>query len=162
MNEKIALYPGSFDPPTFGHLDLIDRAVKIFHRVTVAVAKNDEKSAFFTVDERVAMLETLTLDMANVTVTAFAGLTADFARRSNANVLVRGLRVVSDFEFEMTMAMTNQKLNADVDTVILMPSERFLFISSRLVRDIASHGGALAEFVPPHVEECLRKKFSQD
>ncbi|MCP4644122.1 MAG: pantetheine-phosphate adenylyltransferase [bacterium] len=161
MAERIALYPGSFDPPTFGHLDLIERAAKVFDRVIVAVARNDEKSCLFSVDDRVDMLETVTKSMDRVSIAAFTGLTADYARECGATALVRGLRVVSDFEFELTMAITNQKLNHEVDTVILMPSEKFLFISSRLVKEIAHFGGDVSEFVPAEVAQVLRDRFSK-
>ena len=158
MSERIAVYPGSFDPPTNGHLDLIERAAKIFDRLIVAVARNDEKSGFFSVDERVSMLQEIAGGIPGVTVTSFEGLTADFARDVEAVALVRGLRVVSDFEFEMTMAIANRKLNPKTDTVCLMPSEPYLFLSSRLVREIARHGGDLSEVVPPLVAERLREK----
>jgi len=156
---RTALYPGSFDPPTRGHEDLIKRAAQLFDRVVVAVAKNRDKTNLFTPDERVTMLKTITKGMENVEVTSFTGLTADFARKCNAGVLVRGLRVVSDFEHEMIMAMTNQKLNPKMDTIILMPSEKHLFISSRIVCDVAECGGDLDAFVCPEVAEWLRRKF---
>ena len=159
MSNRTALYAGSFDPPTHGHQDLFERAAKLFNRVIVAVAKNRDKNSLFTAEERVTMLERITDGMDNVEVASFAGLTADFARQCEAGVLVRGLRVVSDFEYEMTMAMTNQKLNPDMDTVILMPSEKHLFISSRLVCDIAEYGGDLDAFVCPEVAEWLHRKF---
>ncbi|MBN2308349.1 MAG: pantetheine-phosphate adenylyltransferase [Candidatus Hydrogenedentes bacterium] len=159
MAERIAVYPGSFDPPTYGHLDLVARALKIFDRLIVAVARNNEKSAFFTVEERVEMLRATTEGIAKVEVTSFGGLTADFAREVNAVALVRGLRVLSDFEFELTMAITNQKLNPQIDTVALMPSEPYLFLSSRIVREIARFGGDLSDMVPPEVAERLRAKF---
>lgn len=158
MTKRVAVYPGSFDPLTNGHLDLIERATKIFDRLIVAVARNDEKSAFFSVDERVAMLQEIAGAIPGVTVTSFKGLTADFARDVDAVALVRGLRVVSDFEFEMTMAIANQKLNPNIDTVCLMPSEPYLFLSSRLVREIAKYGGDLGEFVPALVAERLRER----
>lgn len=159
MAERVAIYPGSFDPPTFGHLDLIARAAKLFDTLIVAVAKNNEKSSAFTVAERVEMLEVITRHIANVQVTSFSGLTADFARDRGAVALVRGLRVMSDFEFEITVAVANQKLNPEVDTLCLMPSERFLLVSSRIVREIATFGGDLSEFVPPEVAKRLKEKL---
>lgn len=159
MSERVALYPGSFDPPTFGHLDLIERAAKLFDRVIVAVARNTDKSSLFSVDERVHMLAAITEGLPNVSVTAFSGLTASYARECEATALVRGLRAMSDFEYELTMAMTNQKLNEDTDTVILMPSEPYLFLSSRLVREVAYFGGDVTEFVPAPVKEEVLKKF---
>jgi len=159
MAERVAIYPGSFDPPTYGHLDLIERASKIFDKLIVAVARNNEKSCTFTVAERIEMLEEITRAVPNVEVESFLGLTADFARERSAVALVRGLRVVSDFEYEITIAVANQKLNPNIDTVCLMPSERFLLLSSRIVREIAQFGGNLSEFVHPEIEERLRQKL---
>jgi len=160
--ERVAVYPGSFDPPTNGHLDLIRRAVKIFDHLIVAVARNSEKSALFTVDERLDMLQRITSGLPAVEVTSFTGLTADFARARKAIALVRGLRVVSDFEFEITMAINNRKLNPRIDTVCLMPSERYLLLSSRIVREVAQFGGDVSEYVPPIVEEALRAKLGPE
>ena len=160
MPDRTALYPGSFDPPTNGHLDLIMRASRLFDRLVVAVARNSEKSAFFSVEERVEMLNAITAGMPRVEVTSFKGLTADFARQIDAVALVRGLRVVSDFEFELTMAIHNRKLNADVDTVCLMPSEPYLFLSSGIAREIVRHGGDLSDCLPPEVITYLKRKFA--
>jgi len=160
MAERVAVYPGSFDPPTYGHVDLIERAVRIFDRLIVAVACNDAKDAFFAVEERVEMLQVVTKDLPTVTVTSFRGLTADFARRHNAVALVRGLRVLSDFEFELTMAITNQRLNPAIDTVCLMPSEKHMLLSSRIVREVAQFGGDISDFVCPEVERRLRKRLA--
>ena len=159
MGERLAVYPGSFDPPTYGHLDLITRASKIFDQLVVAVARNHGKRCLFDADERLEMLKHITDGLPNVEATSFRGLTADFARERGAIALVRGLRVMSDFEFEMSIAVANQKLNPDVDTVCLMPSEKYLLLSSRIVRDIATFGGDLSEFVDPMVEDRLRKKL---
>ena len=158
MPERTALYPGSFDPPTLGHLDLIRRATRLFHNLVVAVATNNEKRCLFTVDERVAMLRAITADMPQVKITSFTGLTAEFARESKATAIVRGLRAISDFEFEHTMAIANQKLNPEVDTVCLMPSEPYLFLSSRVVKEVATFGGDTSHFLPPVVAEKLREK----
>jgi len=158
MSERIAIYPGSFDPPTLGHLDLIQRTAKIFDKLIVAVARNNEKTGLFTVTERIDMLGEMVADLPNVTVENFHGLTVDFARERGAIALIRGLRVVSDFEFELTMAINNHKLNADVDTVCLMPSEPYLFLSSRLVREIAGFGGTVSHYVTPAVEARLKDK----
>lgn len=157
---KIALYPGSFDPPTFGHLDLIDRASKLFHHVIVAVATNNEKTCLFSVAERIDMLKELTKTWPCVEVTSFTGLTAEYARTREAVVILRGLRAISDFEYEHSMAVTNRKLNPGVDTVCLMPSEAFLFLSSRVVREIAFHGGDTTQFVPPLVSTRLQEKLA--
>lgn len=156
MPERIALYPGSFDPPTYGHLDLIRRAGQLFDRLIVAVARNSEKSATFPVKDRLAMLETITQGMDRVVVTSFQGLTADFAREQGAVAIVRGLRVLSDFEFELTMAITNQKLNPGTETVCLMPSEPYLFLSSRIVKEVAHFGGDISHMVPPEIEARVR------
>jgi pantetheine-phosphate adenylyltransferase len=161
MPERIAIYPGSFDPPTLGHFDLIQRAAKIFDRVIVAVARNDAKTVLFSVEERVEMLCGLVRGLNTVSVEHFHGLTVDFARTKGAVALIRGLRVVSDFEFELTMAINNHKLNPHVDTVSLMPSEPFLFLSSRLVREIASLGGSVSHYLTPEIEERLLRKLRE-
>jgi pantetheine-phosphate adenylyltransferase len=157
MGERIAVYPGSFDPPTNGHLDLIQRASQLFDKLIVAVATNTAKEGLFSVDDRLDMLKTISEGIPNVEVTSFIGLTAEFARRCNAMAVVRGLRVMSDFEFELTMAITNQKLNPSLETVCLMPSESHLFLSSRIVREIARFGGDLSDLVPPQIEQVIRK-----
>ena len=161
MPERIALYPGSFDPPTFGHLDLIERITRMFHKVIVAVATNNEKSCLFTVPERVELLRELTKELSGVEITSFTGLTADFAAKRKAVAIIRGLRAISDFEYEHTMAITNKKLNPLVDTVCLMPSEPFLFISSRIVKEIACYRGDVSQFVPPLVAQKLSEKFAE-
>ncbi|MCC6699341.1 MAG: pantetheine-phosphate adenylyltransferase [Candidatus Hydrogenedentes bacterium] len=162
MAQRIAVYPGSFDPPTYGHIDLIERAAKIFDTLVVAVARNSDKASLFSVEERIEMLASIVKPHGNVEVTSFQGLTAEFARQRNAIALVRGLRVVSDFEYEITMAIANQKLNPTIDTVCLMPSERFLLLSSRIVREIAVHGGSLKEFVPEEIEHRLIEKLGRN
>lgn len=159
MAERIAIYPGSFDPPTLGHLDLIERASKIFDRLIVAVARNVTKQALFTFDERIEMLKEMVEPIDNVTVDSFEGLSVDFARKQGAIALIRGLRVVSDFELELTMAINNHKLNEEVDTVLLMPSEPYLFLSSRLVKEIAGFGGSVSHYVTPEVDRKLRAKL---
>lgn len=159
MPERIAIYPGSFDPPTLGHLDLIERAVNIFDHVIVAVATNNQKSGLFTVDERMEMLAEMVTHVPSVSIEHFHGLTVQFARDKGAVALIRGLRVVSDFEFELTMAINNHKLAPEIDTVNLMPSEPYLFLSSRLVKEIAAFGGSLGHFVSPSVERRLQEKF---
>ena len=161
MSERIAIYPGSFDPPTFGHLDLILRAVKMFDTLIVAVARNDAKSCLFSVEERIDMLRSVTTGLEGIQITSFGGLTADFGRECKAIALVRGLRVISNFEFELTMAITNQRMNPEIDTVCLLPSEPYLFISSRLVKEIAGHGGDVTEFVPALVSERLKAKLGR-
>ena len=161
MTERVAIYPGSFDPPTLGHFDLIQRAVKVFDRVIVAIATNPDKNSLFEVEERAEMLRELVKDYPTVSIDFYHGLTVEFARKHGAIALIRGLRVISDFEFELTMAINNHKLNPDVDSVLLMPSEQYLFLSSRLVREIAMFGGNVSHYVTPLVEERLMKKFAQ-
>ena len=159
MAERVAIYPGSFDPPTLGHLDLIERASQIFDRLIVAIASNVTKQALFSVDERIEMLREMVEPIPNVEVDSFVGLSVDFARTRGAIALIRGLRVVSDFELELTMAINNHKLNDKVDTVLLMPSEPYLFLSSRLVKEIAGFGGSVSHYVTPEVDRRLRAKL---
>lgn len=159
MTERIALYPGSFDPPTLGHRDLIGRAATIFDKVLVAIAINSTKQGLFTIPERVEMVEELTADIPNIEIIHFEGLTVDFAAKHGAIALIRGLRVISDFEYELSMAINNQKLNPNIDTVALMPSEPYLYLSSRLVKEIASYGGKISHYVTPGVERRLRAKY---
>ncbi|MBI2421424.1 MAG: pantetheine-phosphate adenylyltransferase [Candidatus Hydrogenedentes bacterium] len=159
MAERLAVYAGSFDPPTLGHVDLIERATKIFDKIIVAVAVNEAKSSLFSVEERMEMLVEIASAMPSVQIDRFRGLTVNFARDKGAIALIRGLRVVSDFEFELTMAINNHKLNAEIDTISLMPSEPYLFLSSRLVKEIAAFGGPIDHFVTPAVEARLRAKL---
>lgn len=159
MGERMAVYPGSFDPMTLGHLDLIARASKLFDHVVVAVANNNAKSGLFTVEERIEILKEGTAEFGNVSIDHFTGLTVDYAARRGAVALVRGLRVVSDYEFELSMAINNHKLNPDIDTVILMPSEQFLFLSSRLVKEIVAFGGKVSHYVTPQVEALLMERL---
>jgi pantetheine-phosphate adenylyltransferase len=155
----VAVYPGSFDPPTNGHLDIIERSSRVFSRVIVTVALNLRKNAFFTPAERVRMLKRLTSTMGNVEVTSFRGLLVDFARVQGAHVLVRGLRAISDFEYEYQMAQMNRKLDQEVDTVIMMTGERHSAISSNIVKEIAMLGGKIDDLVPPLVRDILLKKL---
>jgi len=155
----VAVYPGSFDPPTNGHLDIIERSSRVFSRVIVAVALNLRKDAFFTPAERVRMLKRLTSTMGNVEVTSFRGLLVEFARAKEAHVLVRGLRAISDFEYEYQMAHMNRKLDQEIDTVIMMTGERHSAISSNIVKEIAQFGGRIDDLVPPLVRDILFKKL---
>lgn len=158
-----ALYPGTFDVLTLGHLDIVRRASTIFRRLTVAVAQNPGKAApLFTVAERVEMLREAVADLANVDVASFEGLTVQFARRIGANVIVRGLRAVSDFEFELQMAMMNESLNPEICTVFMAPAPAYSFLSSSLVKEIARFGGDVAEYVPPHVAEKLINRLKEN
>ena len=161
MPERIAIYPGSFDPPTLGHLDLIRRAARIFDHLIVAVAINDTKEALFSPEERVEMIDEMIKSFPNVEALAFNGLTAELARERKAVALVRGLRALSDFEFELSMAITNQKLYSGVDTVCMMPSEPYLFLSSRTVKEVTRFGGDTTPFLTPEVAERLTKKLQE-
>lgn len=161
MSERVALYPGSFDPPTYGHLDLIQRATHIFDKLVVAIAMNRSKDSLFTTEERLDMLRALTADQPKVEVTSFPGLTAEFAGQCGAVAILRGLRAISDFEFEHSMALTNRKINPNVDTVCLMPSEAYLFLSSRVVKEIARFGGEVESFVPPLVAQRLYARLAE-
>lgn len=158
--KRIAIYPGSFDPPTLGHLDLIERAAKLFDKLIVAIAHNDAKTALFTAPERERMLREMIQHLPNAEVSHFHNLTVAFARENGAVALIRGLRVISDFEFELTMAIMNHKLNPDVDTVCLMPSEQYLFLSSRLVKEIARFGGDISSFVTSEVAARVQEKLA--
>jgi pantetheine-phosphate adenylyltransferase len=156
----IAIYPGSFDPVTNGHLDLIARAALIFDRLIVAVAHNLEKDPLFAVKERLEMLEAVTYEWKNVDVDVFDGLLMDFAREKNALVVVRGIRAVSDYEFELQMAMMNRHIEPQVETVFMLPGQQYSYLSSRLVKELARLGGSVKDLVPPLVEERLRAKVS--
>jgi pantetheine-phosphate adenylyltransferase len=159
MNSVIAVYPGSFDPVTNGHLDLIERGSKIFSRLYVAVLRNQDKEPMFEIEERLEMLRQTTSAWPNVEVDSFHGLLADYARRKEARVILRGIRAVSDYEYELQMALMNRKLAPQVETVFMLPGEAYSFLSSRLVREVARLGGSLRGLVPPPVEERLKNKF---
>src|SRR6202035_1849413 len=154
----IAIYPGSFDPVTNGHLDLIGRGAMIFDKLIVAVAHNSEKDPLFAVRERVELLETTTFDWKNVEVDVFDGLLMDYARAKNAAVIVRGIRAVSDYEYELQMAMMNRKIEPDIETVFMLPAEQYSYLSSRLVKELARLGGPTKDFVPANVHERLIAK----
>lgn len=158
-----ALYPGSFDPITNGHLDVLARAANLFDEVLVAVARDNQKASLFTVEERVAILEETIRDQSlnNVKVSPFRGLLVEFARNQGACAVVRGLRAVSDFEFEFQMALMNRKLDASVETIFLTPREELTYISSRIVKEIARLGGDVNQFVPRGVSLALQRKLSQ-
>jgi pantetheine-phosphate adenylyltransferase len=155
-----AIYPGSFDPVTNGHLDVIARATRLFDRVLVAVAHNDLKKPLFSSEERMSLLRHATREMPGVEVTSFGGLLVDFARQHNATVVVRGLRAISDFEFEFQMALMNRKLHSDLETCFLTPKEELTYLSSRIIKEIARLGGQIDTFVPPQVARALREKFA--
>ena len=153
-----ALYPGTFDPITNGHVDLIRRSSRIFERVVVAIAANPSKAPLFSLEDRVNLARTVLDDLQNVEVMGYTGLTVELARDSGLEVMIRGLRAVSDFEFEFQLATMSRQLNDDVETVFLTPTEQFSFISSSMVREIALLGGDVSKFVPPVVREALEAK----
>ena len=155
------IYPGTFDPITYGHLDVLGRAVRLFDRVTLAIARNAGKAPLFTPEERVKMVEANVREFPNVVVTVFEGLLVDFARSEKADAIIRGLRALSDFEFEFNMALMNRHLQPAIETIFLMPNEQFSYTSSSLVKQVAHYGGDVAHFVPPNVAEALRGAFAR-
>jgi pantetheine-phosphate adenylyltransferase len=157
---KLAIYPGSFDPVTNGHLDLVDRGSKLFDRLVVAVLRNLDKEPLFSLDERVEMLREATAGKANVEVGEFDGLLVEYVRQRKANVILRGIRAISDYEYELQMAMMNRKLEPTIETVFMMPAEPYSYLSAHLVREIARLGGPLDGLIPAAVEQRLRAKFS--
>ncbi len=160
MSEKIAVYPGSFDPFTNGHLDVVDRALSIFDRVIVAVAANPEKrQPLFTVEERIKLIEESLKGRSGVEVTSFKGLTVEFARSLGATTLIKGLRAYSDFDAELQQALMNRKLAPDIHTVFLMSGFAHIFVSSSILKDIASYGGKVDDLVPPPVARALKEKY---
>jgi pantetheine-phosphate adenylyltransferase len=158
MKTSIAIYPGSFDPVTNGHLDLIERGEKMFDLLIVAVLKNAEKKPLFSVDERVEMLREVTKQWQDVEVDIFGGLLVDYARKRSAGVILRGIRAVSDYEYELQMALMNRKLEGRLETVFMLPGLTYSYLSSKLVREIAQLGAPLKGLVPPIVEERLKAK----
>lgn len=154
-----AIYPGSFDPVTYGHIDLIKRAQQIFSEVIVAVAHNTQKKPLFSVKERVQMLEKAVKGLPGVTVDSFDGLVIDYARKKKNHIIIRGLRMLSDFEYEFQMALTNRKLSPDVETIFLMPQESYSYLSSKLLKEAASLGADLSVFVPDFIAGALKKKL---
>lgn len=156
---KIAVYPGSFDPVTYGHLDIIERASKAFDYVVVAVLENKSKTPLFFVDERVKMLQEVTSHLPNTEIRSFHGLTVDFAKSCNANVIVRGLRAVTDFEYELELAQTNRKISPEVDTVFFTTSLEYAYLSSSTVKEVAYFGGDISEFVPPEVMAAVYERY---
>lgn len=158
MSGILAIYPGSFDPITHGHLDLIERGSRLFDHLVVAILTNIEKQPLFTVEERVAMIREATAGFSNVSVDTFSGLLVDHARRKKARAILRGIRAFSDYEYELQMALMNRQLEPSIETVFLTPAGAYGHISSRLVKEIFQHGGSVKDLVPPVVEERLRQK----
>lgn len=153
------IYPGSFDPLTNGHLDVVQRATRLFDRVIVAVAKNDSKSPLFSLAERLDLVARAVQPLANVEADAFDGLLVDYVEARSAQAVIRGLRAVSDFEFEFQLALMNRKLNERIETIFMMPKDTYVFLSSRIVKEIARLGGDVSAFVPEHVRAALRSRL---
>jgi pantetheine-phosphate adenylyltransferase len=158
---RTVVYPGSFDPVTNGHLDVIQRAAKLFDRVIVAVASNEGKQPLFSQDERVKLVAAATSQYSNVETDAFNGLLVDYVEQRQAQAILRGLRAVSDFEFEFQLALMNRKLKEQIETIFMMPKDTYTFLSSRIIKEIARLGGDVSSFVPAHVGEALRKKLKR-
>ncbi len=156
-----AIYPGSFDPVTYGHLDIIERSAKLVDELIVGVLNNNAKSPLFSVEERVKMLEEVTKNISNVKVVPFEGLLVDFARQMDAKMLVRGLRAITDFEYELQMSQTNHKLAPDLETVFLTTNLDYSYLSSTIVKEVATFGGDISKFVPEHVSEQILKKMDK-
>ena len=156
-----ALYPGTFDPPTNGHVDLIQRGAKLFDHLTVAILNNPEKNPLFTVEERVEMLKEVTGTLANVSIATFDGLMVEFARREGASAVLRGIRAISDYEYEFQMALMNRRLAPEIETVFLQPAGRYSFVSSRMLKEVFSFAGDVTGLVPPNVLKRLRGRINK-
>ena len=159
MKKIIAIYPGTFDPITNGHIDIIERACELFEKVIVTIAVNPNKKPLFNEKERKEMIGKVTGHLKNIEIDSFKGLLIGFAESKNANVIIRGLRAISDFEYEFQMSLTNKKLNPKINTVFLMPNEKYSYLNSSLVRELASYNANVKEFIPEYVLEKLKKKF---
>jgi len=160
--KRIAVYPGTFDPVTNGHLDLADRGRRHFDHLVMAILRNEDKKPLFNVQERVELLREAVADWDNVDVESFDGLLVDYAKRIKASVILRGIRALSDFEYEMQMAMMNRRLEPDLEAVFLLPSEEYSFVSSRLVREVAALGGSVEDLVPPNIATALARRLGQN
>ncbi len=156
---KVAIYPGSFDPLTYGHIDVVERGLEIFDKIIVAIAENEEKRPLFSVEERLRMVRTIFKDTPNVIVDSFKGLLVDYVGKTNAKVILRGLRATSDFEYEFHMASMNRSLNTHLDTLFMMTSKDYFFVSSRTIKEVARLGGAVEGLVPDLVVRRLKEKF---
>lgn len=159
---RTAIYPGSFDPVTLGHLDIIERSAGLFDRVVIGVLTNSQKTPMFSPEERVEMLREVTRQFPNVEVESFSGLTVDFARKSGAKFMIRGLRAVTDFEYELQLSHTNREIAPDIDTIFFTTGINFGYISSSVTKEIASYGGDISRFVPPLVEERVKAKLAEE
>ncbi len=158
--QKIVIYPGSFDPPTNGHLDLIQRASEVFAHVVVAVLRNESKTALFTVEERMEMLAEATKNLENVSIDSFSGLLVDYAREREGRMILRGIRAISDYEYELQMALMNRHLNPELETLFMPAAEQYSYLSSRLVKEVNRLGGDISKLVPPNVARRLADKSS--
>ena len=158
---KISIYPGSFDPITNGHIDIIERAAKLSDKLIVAVLNNSDKKPLFSVNERLEMIKDAIKDIKNVEVDSFEGLTVDYCKKKNASIMIRGLRAVTDFEYELQLAHTNRELNNEVDTVFLLADMNYSYLSSSAVRQVSEYGGDVSKFVTAFVEEKLKEKYSK-
>jgi len=156
---KLGVYPGTFDPFTNGHLDLVSRGIRIFDELIIAVAPSQSKKPLFTIEERIALIKESVADLKNVRVDIFSTLLVDYVRGKGGTAIIRGLRAVSDFEYELQIALMNRRLDHDSETVFMMPSEEYSFLSSTIVKEVASFGGAVSGLVPPPVERALKEKF---
>lgn len=161
MSKRVAVCPGTFDPITNGHIDIVERSLRLFDEVVVAILQNPKKTPLFSLEERVRMAEESLKGHKGVRVDTFSGLLMDYARKIGAVAVVRGLRAVSDFEYEMQMALMNRRLDSEIETVFMMPSEEYTFLSSTMIKEIAFFGGPVKGLVPPVVEEALRRVFSK-
>ncbi len=159
---RIAIYPGTFDPITNGHLDILERAMKLFDKVIITIARNSSKSPLFTEEERLDLIRRVVAPFKNVEVDSFDGLLVEYARKQNASAVVRGLRAISDFEYEFQMALMNRKLSESLVTVFLMPNEKYTYLNSSIVREIARLGGNINGFVPPEVQQALEQKLKRN
>jgi pantetheine-phosphate adenylyltransferase len=162
MKSHIAVYPGSFDPITYGHLDIIDRGLEVFNEVIVAIARNSGKQSLFTIEERIAMIQRVVGDNPRVRVGTFDGLLVDYVVQNNARVILRGLRAVSDFEYEFQIAQMNHTVNKEVETLFMMTSVPYGYLSSSIVKEVASLHGPIETFVPPPIREALEAKFAKE
>ena len=159
--KKIAIYPGTFDPVTYGHIDLIKRATRIFDRLIIAVARYPQKEVLFSLKERIQMLETATGGLSGVSIEAFEGLLVNYVEKKKARVMLRGLRMISDFEYEFQMALTNRRLSPEIETIYMMPNEAYCYLSSKLIKEAASLGADLKDFVPGFVERRLKQRLKK-
>ena len=157
--KRIAIYPGTFDPVTFGHIDLIKRATKLFDQVIVAVASSPQKEVLFSVKERITMLKIVTKGIPRISIEGFDGLLVSYVKRKKARAMIRGLRMISDFEYEFQMALTNRRLESEIETIYMMPKESYCYHSSKLIKEVASLGANLEGFVPDFVEQKLKVRL---